>query len=76
MPVMMTVDELRLELKRQRQVERMTLRDVERATGVSPATLSRFERGANADPDILRRLADWLSATVYTGHSDHELRSD
>jgi transcriptional regulator with XRE-family HTH domain len=59
----------RLTLTRDRQ--RITLRSAAEMTGVSAATLSRFERGtANPDLSTLNKLIDWLEldpAEVFGG---------
>lgn len=64
MAVTMTVDQLRAELKRRRKSTGFTLRDVEHETGISPATLSRFERGSTPEFAVITRLADWLGLNV------------
>ncbi len=52
---------VRQRLKKTRTLRKMSLRDVGAAIGVSPATLSRIERGAGT-PDLqtLDTLIDWL----------------
>src|SRR5690349_12435551 len=60
MAVAITIDELSEELRRRRDAEGLTLRDVEASTGISAATLSRIERGSTPDFDIVKRLAKWL----------------
>lgn len=52
---------VRQRLRRTRKSREMTLRDVAEDTKVSPATLSRFEKGVgNPDYPTLTALAQWL----------------
>src|SRR6185312_8890619 len=66
MAVAITLDELSEELRRRRTDEGLSLRDVEDATGISAATLSRIERGSTPDFDIVKKLAKWLDVVVGT----------
>lgn len=66
MAVAITIDELSEELRRRREADGLTLRDVEAATGISAATLSRIERGSTPDFDIVKKLAKWLDVVVGT----------
>lgn len=55
------VEELGEYIKRKRQDERLSLRQVANATNISPATLSRIENGIGTpDSPTLARLASWL----------------
>ena len=51
------------ELQRVRKVKNASLREVERATGISNAYLSQLEGGdaTNPSPHILQKLAELLS---------------
>lgn len=66
MAVAITIDELSEELRRRRTDQGLSLRDVEDATGISAATLSRIERGSTPDFDIVKKLAKWLDVVVGT----------
>lgn len=66
MAVAITINELAEELRRRREDDGLTLRDVEAATGISAATLSRIERGSTPDFDIVKKLAKWLDVVVGT----------
>ncbi len=58
---MINVTELGEYIKRKRQDEKLSLRQVASATKVSPATLSRIENGVGTpDSPTLARLANWL----------------
>ena len=58
---MINVVELGEYIKRKRQDEKLSLRQVSAATRVSPATLSRIENGIGTpDSPTLARLAAWL----------------
>lgn len=55
------VKELGEYVKRKRQEDGLSLREVSTVTGVSPATLSRIENGIGIpDSTTLARLAGWL----------------
>jgi transcriptional regulator with XRE-family HTH domain len=68
---------IRSRLTQTRERQRITLRRAAEITGVSAATLSRFERGA-ANPDLptIDKLIDWLEldrAEVFAGrNSEHD----
>jgi len=49
-----------------RQENDMSLRDVAKETGISPATLSRIERQITANPDIktVIKLALWFGVSI------------
>lgn len=54
--------ELGKNLRRKRESERLSLRDVAKQTQVSASTLSRIENGTGTpDTPTLARLAQWLS---------------
>jgi transcriptional regulator with XRE-family HTH domain len=81
MGLTITVKELGDELRRRRDEQGLSLRDVEEETGVSAATLSRIERGSSPDLDIVKKLAEWMSVAVQTAgdfaapvRSDEELK--
>lgn len=58
---MINVVELGEYIKRKRQDDKLSLRQVAAATRVSPATLSRIENGVGTpDSATLARLASWL----------------
>ena len=63
-------DQIRLSARRlgrdlasERARYRLSLRDVTRQTGVSPATLSRIEAGRTPDLDTFFVVALWLART-------------
>jgi len=59
------ISELGQHLKRKRELERLSLRDVARLTEVSAATLSRIENGAGVpDTQTLTRIARWLNVPL------------
>jgi transcriptional regulator with XRE-family HTH domain len=70
MAVTITMQELGEELKRKREKTDLSLRDVQDATGVSAATLSRIERGSTPDLEVVKKLANWLGVTVQAGGED------
>jgi transcriptional regulator with XRE-family HTH domain len=81
MALTITMEELGEELRRRRDEGGLSLRDVEEATGVSAATLSRIERGSTPDLEIVTKLAQWLGVVVHAGgnertpkDSDEELK--
>jgi transcriptional regulator with XRE-family HTH domain len=54
-------DLVRIRLAQARKHQTLSLRAVSDATGISPATLSRFEsKKGNPDIETLSRLVDWL----------------
>lgn len=55
MPSLLSFKERRLKLK-------LSLRDVAKETGVSPATISRIERGNECDFGNVKALDDWYSS--------------
>jgi len=59
----MTTDKLAKELRTIREVKKSSLREVEKATGISNAYLSQLERGGarNPSPSILYRLAEYYN---------------
>jgi transcriptional regulator with XRE-family HTH domain len=81
MGISIGLGELGAELRRQREERDMSLRDVEDATGVSAATLSRVERGNTPEFGIVTKLAQWLDVSVRAageepsaGQSDADLK--
>lgn len=59
------VSELGQHLRRKREVERLSLRNVARLTEVSAATLSRIENGTGVpDTQTLSRVARWLNVPL------------
>lgn len=54
MPSLLSFKERRAKLK-------LSLRDVAKETGVSPATISRIERGNECDFGNVKALDDWYS---------------
>jgi transcriptional regulator with XRE-family HTH domain len=62
---MINKTELGQYLKRKRELERLSLRDVARQTEVSAATLSRIENGTGVpDTPTLTRIARWLNVPL------------
>jgi len=55
MPSLLSFKERRAKLK-------LSLRDVTKETGVSPATISRIERGNECDFGNVKALDDWYSS--------------
>lgn len=47
------------DFKARRELLGYSLRDVAKATGVSPATISRIERGNDADYTNVKKLHEW-----------------
>lgn len=77
MPITIPADQLGPELRRRRREDALSLRDVEEATGVSPSTLSRVERGHIPDVGVISKLADWLGVYVQAaGKSAGQIESD
>jgi len=59
------ISELGQHLKRKRELDRLSLRDVTKLTEVSAATLSRIENGAGIpDTQTLTRIARWLNVPL------------
>ena len=59
------VSELGQHLRRKREVERLSLRNVARLTEVSAATLSRIENGTGVpDTQTLSKVARWLNVPL------------
>ena len=52
--------ELQRMLRQEREINGLTLKDVAEATGLTDATLSRFERGATMSYEMCRALIEWL----------------
>lgn len=50
-----------LSLKERRAKLKLSLREVAKVTGVSPATISRIERGNRCDFGNVKALDDWYS---------------
>ncbi len=69
MAVSITIDQLGEELRRRREIDGLSLRDVESVTKISAATLSRIERGSTPDFAIVGRLATWIGVVVRTAGS-------
>lgn len=77
MAVTLTVDQLGAELKRRREREKLSLRDVEERTGISAATLSRIERGSKPEFAVIEKLSQWLSVNIVTaGETASSIRTD
>lgn len=78
MPVTIELDQLGAELKRRRDEKRLSLRDVWDETKISPATLSRIERGSVVpELQIVEKLAQWLGVTVRTaGAEEAQVKTD
>lgn len=77
MAVTLTVDQLGAELKRRREREKLSLRDVEEKTGISAATLSRIERGSKPEFVVIERLSHWLEVNIVTaGEAASSIRTD
>jgi len=51
-----------LSFKERRGKLKLSLRDVAKETGVSPATISRIERGNECDFGNVKALDDWYSS--------------
>ncbi len=51
-----------LSFKERREKLKLSLRDVAKETGVSPATISRIERGNECDFGNAKALDDWYSS--------------
>lgn len=51
-----------LSFKERRDKLKLSLRDVAKGTGVSPATISRIERGNECDFGNVKALDDWYSS--------------
>lgn len=66
MAVSLTVEQLASELRRRRVEMNLSLRQVEELTGISAATLSRFERGSKPELPVIESLAQWLGVNVVT----------
>jgi transcriptional regulator with XRE-family HTH domain len=76
-PVTLTVDQLGAELRRRRDEEGLSLRDVEKETGISAATLSRIERGSKPEFVVIERLANWLQVNIVTaGEETSSIQTD
>lgn len=76
-----TIADLADELRRRREKDKLSLRDLQEATGVSAATLSRIERGRTPDLAVVEKLAEWLGLSIQaggkpskTGLSDEDLK--
>jgi transcriptional regulator with XRE-family HTH domain len=67
MPNTITIADLAEELRRRREKDKLSLRDLEELTGVSAATLSRIERGRTPDLPVVAKLAEWLGLSIQTG---------
>lgn len=78
MPVTIDVSQLGAELKRRRDERELSLRDVWESTKISPATLSRIERGTVVpELQIVEKLAQWLGVNVRTaGTADAPIKTD
>lgn len=50
------------DFKARRELLGYSLRDVAKATGVSPATISRIERGNDADYNNVKKLHEWYAS--------------
>lgn len=67
MAITIPVHQLGAELRKVRKEKELSLRDVEKATGISPSTLSRIERGHVPDFSVIERLAAFLGVSVQAG---------
>ncbi|CAN5901327.1 MAG: helix-turn-helix domain-containing protein [Gemmatimonadetes bacterium] len=77
MAITIPLDQLGAELKRRRDADELSLRDVERETGISTATLSRIERGSKPEFAVIERLAQWLGVNVVAaGEETSVVRTD
>jgi transcriptional regulator with XRE-family HTH domain len=75
--VTVSIDQLGAELRRRRAEEELSLREVESATQISAATLSRIERGSVPDVSVLGRLAEWLDVNICAaGEESSSIRTD
>src|SRR5205809_2824748 len=65
-------------MRRRREQQGMSLRDVANETGVSASTLSRIENGTGKpDADNIARLAAWLDMPIErVMHAGHRAASD
>lgn len=72
MPITLPLEQLGSELKRRRRERQLSLRAVELQTGVSPATLSRLERGNTPDLSVVEKIANWLGVSVATAGAQRE----
>lgn len=64
---LITANELRENLTRERQAMGMSLREVSEQCGVSASTLSRIEQGKvgkSLDMDTIARVCEWLGRNV------------
>lgn len=70
--------ELGTAIKRRREQQGLSLRDVADITGVSASTLSRIENGTGKpDADNIARLASWLNMPIErVMHHGHRAASD
>jgi transcriptional regulator with XRE-family HTH domain len=77
MAVTVTIEQLGAELRRRRADKELSLRDVEEATEISAATLSRIERGSVPDVSVLSKLAQWLDVNICAaGEESNSIRTD
>lgn len=70
--------DLPAEIRRVREAKHLSLKDLEKETGVSAATLSRLERGAGVpEIQVVQKLATWLGVSVRTaGEEAQSVRTD
>ena len=61
MPTMPTAQEVRAWLKTKRYIDKLSLRDAAKQSGVSASTLSRIERGCKFDWETGVALCKWLA---------------
>jgi len=66
-PDTITIADLAEELRRRRERDKLSLREVQDVTGVSAATLSRIERGRTPDLAVIDKLAKWLGLSIQAG---------
>lgn len=67
MPMNLDLSELPAEIRRVRKARHLSLKDMEKETGVSAATLSRLEREAGVpEIQVIHKLATWLGVSVRT----------
>lgn len=67
MAIAIPLEQLRVELRKRRREEELSLQSVEAATGVSASTLSRLERGMLPNVEIIEKVASWLGVNVQAG---------
>lgn len=65
MPTEMNLVHLGALIREKRQRDGIGLRAASEQSGISPSTLSRFERGLGTpDAEMMRKLSEWLNISV------------